>query len=355
MDSHLRKRVLVVDDSKFVRATFRSILSASFSVLEEEDGEAAWEVVSKDPSVVMVFTDLDMPRLDGFGLLARIRGSSDTRLRTMPVAIITGDEQATTRKRAREAGASSFISKSADASEVLNRIDRLLKMVRPTSAARPAPATAPAPAPRAAAALPSLTGVLSARALMGEGERQYASARRYGTELSVMALRIDSHAELARREGADVAEQLFAQIARAVLGALRSSDALGRTSADTFVVLAPGMAASHMGAVARRLNEQLAAAQVGFRGRMLKIACSFGLASAAVDGGARSIEDLIALAVQRLKAAPRPAAPPALGEELERALRALEAASRGGMGAERSGELLRRLLDIAKALKAAQQ
>ncbi len=351
MDSHLRKRVLVVDDSKFVRATFRSILSASFSVLEEEDGEAAWEVVSKDPSVVMVFTDLDMPRLDGFGLLARIRGSSDTRLRTMPVAIITGDEQATTRKRAREAGASSFISKSADASEVLNRIDRLLKMVRPTSAAR----SAPAPAPKAAPALPSLTGVLSTRALMGEGERQYASARRYGTELSVMALRIDSHAELARREGAEVAEQLFAQIARAVLGALRSSDALGRTSADTFVVLAPGMAASHMGAVARRLNEQLAAAQVGFRGRMLRIACSFGLASAAVDGGARSIEDLIALAVQRLKAAPRPAAPPALGEELERALRVLEQASRGRMGAERSGELLRRLLDIAKALKAAQQ
>ena len=122
-----RRRVLVVDDSKFVRTTFRSILSGTFAVLEEADGESAWDVLSRDPGVVMVFTDLDMPRLDGFGLLARIRASSDARVRTMPVAIITGDEQAATKKRAREAGASSFISKSADAREVLTRIDRVLQ------------------------------------------------------------------------------------------------------------------------------------------------------------------------------------------------------------------------------------
>ena len=66
-----RRRVLVVDDSKFVRTTFRSILSGTFSVLEEADGESAWDVLSRDPGVVMVFTDLDMPRLDGFGLLRR--------------------------------------------------------------------------------------------------------------------------------------------------------------------------------------------------------------------------------------------------------------------------------------------
>lgn len=181
------RRVLVVDDSKFVRTTFRSILSPSFTVLEEADGEAAWDVVSSDPSVVIVFTDLDMPRLDGFGLLGRIRGSHDARVRTMPVAIITGDEQAATKKRAREAGASSFISKSADAREVLVRIDRLLKMVRPASA--PAAPPPPRPAPAAAATRDALTGVLTARGLLSEGRRYYASARRHATELSILALR----------------------------------------------------------------------------------------------------------------------------------------------------------------------
>lgn len=349
----LRKRVLVVDDSKFVRTTFRSILSNSFTVLEEADGEAAWDVVSRDSSVVIVFTDLDMPRLDGFGLLGRIRGSSDARVRMLPVAIITGDEQAATKKRAREAGASSFISKSADAREVLTRIDRLLKMVRPASAPAAERPAAPAPAP-AATTRDAFTGVLNAKGLLSEGRRHYASARRFGTELSVMAMRIDSHAALARHAGDQVAGQLLAQIAKVILAALRSGDTLGRAAPDTFVLLAPGAAAAHMHAVARRLREQLESAQVGYAGQALKIACSFGLASAAVDGAAASIDDLIRLALQRLEAAPRAPVPPPLGEDLERALRVLEAASRQRLG-DRAEVLLGRLLAIAKGIKAGQQ
>jgi len=347
------RRVLVVDDSKFVRTTFRSILSNSFTVLEEADGEAAWDVVSRDSSVVIVFTDLDMPRLDGFGLLGRIRGSSDARVRTLPVAIITGDEQAATKKRAREAGASSFISKSADAREVLTRIDRLLKMVRPASAPAAARPAAPAPAP-AATTRDAFTGVLNAKGLLSEGRRHYASARRFGTELSVMAMRIDSHAALARHAGDQVAGQLLAQIAKVILAALRSGDTLGRAAPDTFVLLAPGAAAAHMHAVARRLREQLESAQVGYAGQALKIACSFGLASAAVDGAAASIDDLIRLALQRLEAAPRAPVLPPLGEDLERALRVLEAASRRRLG-DRAEVLLGRLLAIAKGIKAGQQ
>jgi diguanylate cyclase (GGDEF)-like protein len=347
MQAESGRRVLVVDDSKFVRTTFRNILSTAFMVLEEGDGEAGWHVVSTDSRVVMVFTDLDMPRLDGFGLLARIRGSSDTRVRTMPVAIITGDEQPATKKRAREAGASSFISKSADAREILTRIDRLLKMVRSPPPPAPAPAAARAPA----APGPAIAGVMSERGLRVEGKRHYDLARRHGTELSVLALRIDSRAELLRLAGPEIAEQLLAQIARVVVASLRSGDALGRVAADTFVLLAPGLAAPQLGAVAQRLSAQLAAAQVGYQGRPLAIGCSIGLAAAAVDGAARSFDDLMGLALQRLKPAPRP---PALGEELERALRVLEAASRAGLG-PRAQDLERRLLAIAKTLKAAQQ
>lgn len=331
-----RRRVLVVDDSKFVRTTFRSILSGTFSVLEEADGESAWDVLSRDAGVVMVFTDLDMPRLDGFGLLARIRASSDARVRTMPVAIITGDEQAATKKRAREAGASSFISKSADAREVLARIERLLEMIPHK------PAT-----PKAAPVAPT-HGILTTRRLIAEGQRYYAVARRSGTDLSVLALRIDTHAEIVGAAGEPAAEQLLGQIGKVIAGALRSSDAVGRTAADTFAVLAPGMAAPQLDAVARRLREQLAAAQVGFRGRPLRIACSFGLASAAADGGAASVEDLVRIALQRLAPVARPKAPAGLGEEVESALRVLERA-------RPSEALLGRLIAIAKALKAAQQ
>ncbi|HEX6733770.1 MAG TPA: diguanylate cyclase response regulator, partial [Azonexus sp.] len=55
----LQKRVLVVDDSRFVRTTFAHILKTSFDVVEAADGEAAWVAIQADSSIVMVFTDLD--------------------------------------------------------------------------------------------------------------------------------------------------------------------------------------------------------------------------------------------------------------------------------------------------------
>ena len=130
MAGELPKRtVLLVDDSKFVRATFKRILEASFAVREEADGEAGWRAIEGDASIVMVFTDLDMPRLDGFALLERIRGSREARIRTLPVVIISGNEGLESKNRALKLGANDFIGKSADAPEVMSRLDGVLRLV----------------------------------------------------------------------------------------------------------------------------------------------------------------------------------------------------------------------------------
>jgi len=88
-----KRRVLVVDDSRFVRTTFATILRGSFDVREEADGEAAWAVIQSDASIVMVFTDLDMPKLNGFGLLSRIRDAKEERIRDLPVVVISGVDE----------------------------------------------------------------------------------------------------------------------------------------------------------------------------------------------------------------------------------------------------------------------
>src|SRR5690349_20819570 len=124
------KRVLIVDDSKFVRTTFNRILSTSFAVREVADGEAGWQAIETDPSIVMVVSDLDMPKMDGFGLLQKVRGSGDRRIKELPIIIISGNQNEAAKKRARDMGANDFISKEADAPEVLSRIDNLLKLVK---------------------------------------------------------------------------------------------------------------------------------------------------------------------------------------------------------------------------------
>src|ERR1700704_5925813 len=116
------KKVLIVDDSKFFRPPFNRILSSSFEVREVADGEAGWQAIETDPSIVMVVSDIDMPKLDGFGLLERVRSSPDPRVKAMPVIIISGNQNADTKKRARDLGANDFVAKEADAPEVLSRI-----------------------------------------------------------------------------------------------------------------------------------------------------------------------------------------------------------------------------------------
>lgn len=125
-----RPRVLVIDDSKFVRTTFRRILESSMDVREEVDGDAGWRAIAGDAAIQLVFCDISMPNMDGFGVLRHVRGAADERIRQLPVIVISGDEDEATRRRVREAGATDFISKSADATEVLSRIDNQLRLLR---------------------------------------------------------------------------------------------------------------------------------------------------------------------------------------------------------------------------------
>jgi CheY-like chemotaxis protein len=123
-----QRTVLLVDDSKFVRATFKRILEANFAVREEADGEAGWRGRA-DESIVMVFTDLSMPKLDGFGLLGRIRGSGDCRSSRCRWWYLGRGERGHQEARARFRR-QRFHRQDRGRAEVLARIDNLLRLVQ---------------------------------------------------------------------------------------------------------------------------------------------------------------------------------------------------------------------------------
>jgi diguanylate cyclase (GGDEF)-like protein len=350
MSTGLAQRcVLVVDDSKFVRTTFATILRPSFAVREEVDGEAAWAAIESDASIVMVLTDLDMPKLTGFALIGRIRASLDARVRELPVVVISGNEEPASKARAREAGATDFIAKSADAAEVLSRLHNVLKLVatnKELQSTRQALDESTTHDP--------LTGTLTAHYLVTEGRKHYAHAKRHGGQLSVMALRIDSHAEVVRAAGKEVADVVVKRIAKLLVEKVRTEDSVARTGEASFMVVAAGTAAPQMLALAQRLQRELDEAKVNYRGTALRFVTSFGVASLSLDP-ANSIEELMRAAMQRLKsaaslkAAPEPSAPQRLPGEIERALQVLEKADTAHLRAA-GKQLLKRLQRIAKKL-----
>ena len=350
------KRVLLIDDSKFVRTTFNRILGDSFTVLEAADGEAAWQAIETDPLIALVFSDLDMPKLDGYGLLARVRGSGEQRIRELPVIVISGHEDALARKRAKDAGASEFIGKTADGTEILSRIENLLRLGQANRDLETRLQTV-----QQAAIHEPVTGAFTIHYLMTEGRKHYSHARRHGTELSLVVFRIDNQAELLQSVGKDAAEQLLARIAKTVMGSMRAEDSLARTGEAMFTLVAAGCGAAQALAFARRLQQKLDTSQITWRRQILRIRSSFGVAALGLDKAA-SVEELIKLAVARLQkaagmaaaasaaaAAPQ-AARPELPMDLERALRILEE-HRAQRTADNT-EILRRLARIAASIKA---
>ncbi len=111
--------LLIVDDSRLMRHALKKILSDGYTLIEAEDGEDAWDKLRKNPGVQAVFSDLSMPGMDGFGLLKCIREADNAAIQSLPVIVITGNEDdAVVKEKALGAGASSFITKPFQSAQI---------------------------------------------------------------------------------------------------------------------------------------------------------------------------------------------------------------------------------------------
>ncbi len=102
-------RILFVDDDPILREFAAvNLASEQAGVDTAPDGVAALEAIeAKAPDILLL--DLEMPHLDGFEVLARLR--ADERHRGLPVIVVTGREDVEAVDRAFQAGATSFVVK----------------------------------------------------------------------------------------------------------------------------------------------------------------------------------------------------------------------------------------------------
>ncbi len=120
-----QKAILVVDDSITTRTMEKNLLEAAgYQVRVAVDGIEAWTLL-KSEAVDLVVSDVDMPRMNGFDLTARIR--TDRTLADLPVILVTALEAREDKERGVEVGANAYIIKSSfDQSNLLEIIRRLV-------------------------------------------------------------------------------------------------------------------------------------------------------------------------------------------------------------------------------------
>lgn len=103
------KTILTVDDSRTIRDMLRlALLEAGYRVVQAGDGVEGLEALqAENPDAII--TDINMPRLDGFGFVEQVRRHE--RFRTTPILILTTESDPTLKDRARAAGATGWIVK----------------------------------------------------------------------------------------------------------------------------------------------------------------------------------------------------------------------------------------------------
>ena len=119
----MSKTILTVDDSRTMRDMLLLALSdAGFRVVQAEDGMHGLEVLQQEHPDVIV-TDINMPRMDGFGFIEGVR--RDSKHRAVPILVLTTESDGEKKDRARRAGATGWIVKPFDPQKLVAAIRRV--------------------------------------------------------------------------------------------------------------------------------------------------------------------------------------------------------------------------------------
>jgi len=120
----VRPAVMIVDDHEMARKIFREHLKElNVDFVEAENGQQALAMMESAPPQVVI-TDVYMPEMDGYELLAQIR--QHPKMKNVPVIIVSADGAEERKTRALEMGANDFLLKPVLDGELLPRVQRLL-------------------------------------------------------------------------------------------------------------------------------------------------------------------------------------------------------------------------------------
>ncbi len=116
-------KVLAIDDSRTIRSLVQKVMiEAGFTCVCADDGEQGVAMFATEAPDVVI-TDINMPNLDGYGVISRIRGGTVNR--TVPILVLTTESAAHLKARARDAGATGWIVKPFDDAAIISVVRRV--------------------------------------------------------------------------------------------------------------------------------------------------------------------------------------------------------------------------------------
>lgn len=277
--------ICVIEDDVAERALLMTRLAPlQCSVVEADSGDAGLRAIYQyRPRVVIC--DVLLPVLDGIHICRRIR--SDPSLDGTYVVVVSAYDKADRKKELLSAGADDFLRKPYDVDELLARIRAGLRLNRLQERLQHAALT------------DGLTELWNHNQFRAQLDREYARARRYGGQLSLMMLDLDHFKAVNDTYGHEVGNQALRLTARFISRSVRETDFVARYGGEEFAVICPETSLTDAAMVAERIRVGLRRLPSPCGAPNLKLQISIGI-STTEDPRVNSVNDLINLGDQAL-------------------------------------------------------
>jgi len=126
MEGKVRGEILVVDDQPIMLKLLEQILKDRYDVVALENGREALEWMYSGNIPDLVVADLNMPEIDGFEYIQKIRESGF--FYDVPLIVLSGEESSNERIKCLKLGANDYLIKPFNPEELRLRIDNLIRL-----------------------------------------------------------------------------------------------------------------------------------------------------------------------------------------------------------------------------------
>ncbi len=237
-----RPLVLHIEDDADTRDLMADILSTDHEILAAATGEAGLRLcLEHQPDLVLL--DLTLPDRDGVSVLLQLH--DDMRTRGIPVVVISGRSDTSTKVRTLALGAADFLEKPYSPEELLARLERTLALAAQHKQLR------------SLADTDALTGLPNLRAFRARLDEEVQRARRYGTPLACAMLDVDNLKALNDARGHATGNRALQVVSDVLREQRRATDFAARFGGDEFVLLLPHTRGAEAGALAERVRAAL--------------------------------------------------------------------------------------------------
>lgn len=317
--------LLVVDDEPYILSTLSALLSPEFEVLTADSAEAARDIFLKR-DIDLILTDQKMPRMSGVQLLEWVRQHSPKTVRLLMTGFAELEEAVDAINRGQvfrylfkpwrseelleilHNGARTFLlersheqlleqlrqlnqeleqrvaQRTRELEEANHELEQKNKMLEKLALTDP------------------LTGLPNRRAMDRLAERELRRRERYPNALALGVIDVDHFKEINARYLLPGGDKVLIDLAKAVSGALRTIDFLGRIGGEEFLLIAPETNLDGAMALGERVRTTVEKTQFSYKEFIIPVRVSIGFA--VVDkGGAVDFEQMKLVAAAALSEA----------------------------------------------------